>query len=105
MSSETSININTVIAIAIVVALVVFILVLIKVVRLLNELTITVKKSHTTMDNLDVVLQDVSRTLQNVDPVVGDLHHKYFAMNESLTKSLDFISGAVTNILSPKGDK
>ncbi|MGL4662275.1 MAG: hypothetical protein ACRCV7_01155 [Culicoidibacterales bacterium] len=105
MSGEILINTNTIISIIVILILGAVFFAFIKLIQLLNELIITVKQSHKTMDNLDVVLNDVSHTLQNVEPVIGDVHEKYFAMSDSLTKAVSFLSGLFPNPIRKKDDK
>lgn len=105
MSGEISISFNTIITIAIIMVLVALFFVFLKLIKLLNELTTTVQRSHKTMDQVDVVLNDLSTTIRNVEPVIGDLHEKYFAMNEMVTRTLDFVSGLIPSGLRKKDDK
>lgn len=104
MFSDISINANTIIAIIAIAILVAVLVLFIRLIQFLNELIIGVKRSHKTLDHLDVVLTDVSTTLQNVDPVVVDLHDKYFKMNEVVEKSVGLVSGYVSKAMK-KTDK
>lgn len=104
MFSDISINANTIIAISAIAILVAVLVLFIRLIQLLNELIIGVKRSHKTLDHLDTVLTDVSKTLQNVDPVVGDLHDKYFKMNEVIEKSVGLVSSYVSKAMK-KTDK
>lgn len=105
MSGEVTINTNTVIAIVVILILLAVFFVLVKLIQLLNELIITVKQSHKTMDHVDVVLNDVSNTLKNVEPMIGDVHEKYFAMSDSLTKAAGFFSGFTSKVSRKKDTK
>lgn len=104
MFGDISINANTIIAIIVIVVLLAVLVVFIKLIQFLNELIIGVKRSQKTLDHFDSVLIDVSNTLQSVDPVVGDLHDKYFKMNEILEKSVSLVSNYVSKALK-KTDK
>lgn len=105
MLGEVTINTNTIMAIAVILILFTVFFVLIKLIQLLNELIITVKQSHKTIDHVDVVLSDVSNTLKNVEPMIGDVHEKYFAVSDSLTKAVGFLSGFTAKSSRKKEEK
>lgn len=105
MSGEISISTNTLIAIAIIMVLVALFFVFVKIIQLLNELIATVKRSHTTIDHVDVVLADTSSALKSVEPMIGDVHEKYFAISESITKATNFVSGLTSRSSRKKDDQ